>query len=771
MPVTPTYPGVYIEEIPSGVRTITGVATSITAFVGYTARGPVNDAVRIFNMGDYERNFGGLHQDSLTSYAVQQFFLNGGSDAYVVRVASGAAPASVTLADTSGTDVLVVSAANEGGWGNFVRLSVDYDTSNPDSTFNLNVRRYEQQNGRFVLMEQEQFRNLSMNSRSPNYAVDTVNNGSKLLSLSRPGSLSFARGFSLSSDLSTFPSLTSDHSTIRGVLNGDRAFTLTLTSVPTDIGELLTAVNAAIATAGLTNYLAAGRADADGTDNAGGDYLKLTSLLVGGETATDDEHSSVAIFKAANNDAAALLTLGVDQGGREITGASGRRPAPNGTLSGDLADQMGDAIGGGADPLHVAVEDHSSGSAVTIVAADVPLPATTVGTALRTALQTAIRSINDPATQNAVVHLDGSRLHILPSAGTPNATITITDTGAGTDAADLGLPAAAGPTLNVQRYNLGSGATVGAQTAVSLGSDGGPPGALDYLGSYADKTGIYALRDVDLFNLMAIPGTTKLSDSAARSVISAAISFCEEERAFYLVDPMPTTGPNDIGDWVSQVGTSKNAAVYFPHVQIADPLNNFRPANHPPSGTLCGVIARTDAGRGVWKAPAGTEAALRGVQGLAHTLTDQENGALNQLGVNVLRVFPVYGKVAWGARTMQGADAQASEWKYIPVRRTALFIEESLFRGTQWVVFEPNAEPLWAQIRLNIGAFMHNLFRQGAFKGTTPRQAYFVKCDGETTTPTDINNGIVNIVVGFAPLKPAEFVIIKIQQIADEIQT
>ena len=152
-------------------------------------------------------------------------------------------------------------------------------------------------------------------------------------------------------------------------------------------------------------------------------------------------------------------------------------------------------------------------------------------------------------------------------------------------------------------------------------------------------------------------------------------------------------------------------------------------------------------------------------------MTDLENGLLNPLGINCLRHFPVYGKVVWGARTLQGADGFASEWKYIPVRRTALFIEESLYRGTKWVVFEPNDEPLWAQIRLAAGAFMHNLFRQGAFQGRSPREAYFVKCDNETTTQNDINLGIVNIVVGFAPLKPAEFVVIKFQQMAGQIDT
>jgi uncharacterized protein len=143
---------------------------------------------------------------------------------------------------------------------------------------------------------------------------------------------------------------------------------------------------------------------------------------------------------------------------------------------------------------------------------------------------------------------------------------------------------------------------------------------------------------------------------------------------------------------------------------------------------------------------------------------------LNPLGLNCLRSFPVAGNLVWGARTLVGADLLASEWKYLPVRRLALFLEESLYRGTQWVVFEPNDEPLWAQIRLNLGAFMQNLFRQGAFQGRSPREAYFVKCDRETTTQNDINLGIVNIVVGFAPLKPAEFVVIKIQQMAGQVE-
>jgi len=161
------------------------------------------------------------------------------------------------------------------------------------------------------------------------------------------------------------------------------------------------------------------------------------------------------------------------------------------------------------------------------------------------------------------------------------------------------------------------------------------------------------------------------------------------------------------------------------------------------------------------------DAILRGVAGLDYLMSDGENGVLNPLAIDCLRNFPVYGQVVWGARTLFGADARASEWKYIPIRRLALMIEESLFRGTKWVVFEPNDEPLWAKIRQNVGAFMTTLFRQGAFQGSTPDKAFFVKCDGETTTAADRNLGVVNVEVGFAPLKPAEFVVLKIQQIPD----
>jgi phage tail sheath protein FI len=290
----------------------------------------------------------------------------------------------------------------------------------------------------------------------------------------------------------------------------------------------------------------------------------------------------------------------------------------------------------------------------------------------------------------------------------------------------------------------------------------------------ANKQGLFALEKADLFNLLVIPPFSASTD-VNNTTWSAAVAYCTERRALTVVDPPFHTSGWDAVDDVTPanitgvVARSANAALFFPRVRCANPLRESRAEAFAPGGAVAGVMARTDATRGVWKAPAGIEATLNGVLAPEVSLTDPENGFINPLGVNCIRSFPNTGPIVWGSRTMRGADTLASEWKYLPVRRTALFLEESLYRGTQWVVFEPNDEPLWAQIRMNVGAFMQGLFRQGAFQGTSPREAYFVKCDRETTTQADINLGIVNILVGFAPLKPAEFVVVRLQQMAGQV--
>jgi phage tail sheath protein FI len=348
--------------------------------------------------------------------------------------------------------------------------------------------------------------------------------------------------------------------------------------------------------------------------------------------------------------------------------------------------------------------------------------------------------------------------------------ITFADPSTGVAPATIsGTPSAASGTV----FTGGAdGSVLTPQDGFSAGADGNFEIALGANPATASPDrGIPLLDRVDIFNLLCVPGET---DAPTISLLQA---YCAGKRAFYIVDApqnatisgLASSGPAGSTAGSITATNSENSAYYFPWIQAPDPLFGNRIHLFPPSGSVAGIYAATDASRGVWKAPAGIDAGLTGVSGLQFVLTDPENGQLNVQAINCLRQFKIYGDVVWGARTLQGSDQTGSEWKYIPIRRLALYIESSLYDGTQWVVFEPNDETLWGQIRLNVGAFMQGLFLQGAFQGTTPQQAFFVKCDAENNPQSSINLGIVNILVGFAPLFPAEFVVIQIQQLAGQL--
>jgi hypothetical protein len=505
------------------------------------------------------------------------------------------------------------------------------------------------------------------------------------------------------------------------------------------------------------------------TSEAGPDG-NMTMLKI--ESANGD----VRIEPAAANDLAVPMMLGAAQGGIEVSRFARYRPAPNGIVFFPQNDFN--------NLLTFAGYQQNAFNKITIDSVEIDL-----GTSLNVTLGPTDKMYRDAYTPSVTGNSDGVReklgiiadkineknaldptfkwtaqvwgyrLALIPGEGNDNSQGTITSSG-GTDIAPLFL-------TNVRYYSLGPLGKGSFQTpAAAAASDGSAPDLRNYRSAFdvLDK-------EVDLFNLMVLPRDEDHRESETRDLWGPASVFCRKRRAFLLIDAppwptvqdavRPTTGVNSL-----RVGLEKDySAIFYPRITIRE---NGINKNIGASGAVAGLIARIDANRGVWKAPAGTEAVLTGVVGLEYRLSDEENGILNPRGINALRVFP-NGIVNWGARTMDGDDDFASEYKYIPVRRLALFIEESLYRGTKWVVFEPNDEPLWAQIRLNVGAFMHNLFRQGAFQGTTPNDAYLVKCDKETTTQDDINRGIVNILVGFAPLKPAEFVIISIQQMAGQI--
>ena len=604
----PTYPGVYVEELPSSTRAISAVTTSVTAFVGHTRRGPLNEPVRVTGFADFERRFGGLSAQSPLAYAVHQFFGNGGSVAVIVRVAragSGKA-ACVVLESTEGHSAgpaLEVHAKEPGVWGNGLRVAVDYDTPDCEATFNLRV--YDAKGD-----ARESFTGLSMDAGSGTYAPTVVNAGSRLIRVEA-------------------------------------------------VGE--------------------------------------------------------------------------------------GRPDPSGTVSKPFGHELPDL----AVDLTVKIGDVEREFKLYDPDCDGEAPSSVAELALL--LERKLRALPDAPGKHAFAGVEvtafGRRIQVVAGSTDPEDVVRFL----GECANDLGLEGSVNPPV----------------FPLEGGEDGEAPGPRDLIGSEADKTGIQALRGVADVNLLALPELAsyeKIDD--ALTVVSAAQRLCEERRIFLLVDA-PST-------WVSvdsaRAGLSafdpvrgNHAGLYFPHIQLTDPLTG-RLRAFPPSGAVAGVIARTDSERGVWKAPAGTEAQLVGVHSLTVDLTDRETGLLNPLGVNCLRTFPVTGPLVWGARTLEGSDALDSAWKYVPVRRLALHVEESLQRGLQWVVFEPNDESLWQQIRLSASSYLHTLFRQGAFKGSTPREAYFVKCDSETTTDEDVANGVVNVLVGIAPVRPAEFVVVRIQQ-------
>jgi phage tail sheath protein FI len=302
---------------------------------------------------------------------------------------------------------------------------------------------------------------------------------------------------------------------------------------------------------------------------------------------------------------------------------------------------------------------------------------------------------------------------------------------------------------------LGDNAVAGVVTAVTPGSDGtGTVPVTAFSNAFA------LLNGKTDFSLLAVPGEN------VAPMVDAGMAYCENRPlrdVFYIGEMTADDDTAAEADAFRKQLTKPNSygALHFPWIKALDPTGvSTQPVLLPPSGYIAGLYARIDATRGVWKAPAGTEASLSGAVGLAVELTDVQHGNLNPLSVNVIRRFATAGIVSFGARTVSSDP----EWKYLPVRRTAIMLRTSIYYGIQWAVFEPNDEPLWAQLRLNVRSFMFTLFRQGAFQGATPSDGFFVKCDGETTTQSDIDLGVVNVQVGFAPLKPAEFVVVKISQ-------
>jgi phage tail sheath protein FI len=671
-------PGVYTQELPSGVRTITGAPTAVALFVGPTATGIDNRPITLFNFGDFERNFGGLSQLSNLSYSVLHFFANGGGQAVVIRIpATGAVAAANQLkAASGGAGSLSLTALSSGPAGNEIFFEIDpfdigaspFGTS-PDTTkFNLSL--FDRSNGR-----SERFGNLSTSATSARLARTVVNDpatGSNLVSL--------------------------------GVLTMNGA-------VPAPTGTVIDITNLPVSPAAFTNavrvILTVTPLDANGAPTTAITLDSVTVFNVGDAVPRTKQEFSARLIRALNAAIRANPNVKTALEGLEIDGGM----IESGTL---LRLRLG------ATPL------------------------------------TTVARIND-------------------------ATVTLTDKAAAPGFDSLvtmyGLTTRA---ANASRYQLGQRYPGTIQHAAPVvGANGATHG------QPSDAAFMQAVSDLELpdpfFNILCLPDVVRPSatdpmtpqHANAMSIYAEAARICALKHAFLLVDTLPNVVDATSAEaWKSTVVSfqSNHSGAYFPYIRVDDPLAPGSIRSHPPSGAVAGVFARTDGKIGVWEAPAGTDAFIAGAYGPSVVLSDNEQGLLNPIGLNAIRQFPIFGTVSFGSRTIDGADALASEWKYIPVRRTASYILRSLTEGLRWAVHQPNGETLWAQLRMNVNAFMQTLFRQGAFKGVSIREAYFVKCDSDTTSATDINNGIVNIVIGFAPLKPAEFVVISLRQIVQANQ-
>lgn len=639
------HPGVYIEEIPSGVLAIEAASTSTAAIIGPVGRGVVGEPELVTSIAQYARKFGELDDptgsvrdlgDEVDYFglAVNGFFGNGGTKAYIVRVAQEEASATVNLPHPTASDkAFVLTAKSPGKWANslIVRLSTVDATATPDLTLGYELELGIERDGEFEILES--FSGLGLADDSVQPLARTVTASSQLVEIvekaaSEAGDVTAKAQKSAVIDLSAPLELNGKALKIK--VGSNEAVEIAFAEDTADLKRVAATIQAAMR----------------GAKNDAGDLV-----------------SEDFVVRVGEND----LTL----------------------ISGKL----------GSD-----------------------------GT---------VKALSSEARDTLKLDAGSSQIDYPPTTLTKGSDLM--------------------------------------EAFFSGGKNGlKAPSKAKY------EAALTTLRDYRDASILLLPGRWWPGDGTRDGVIDAAIAHAEfmKNRMVVVDPPDPKRTTSSALTSAKQVKdhafpTSTYTALYYPWLEVANPHYNAENAANkpktfkvPPSAHAAGLWARIDVARGVWKAPAGLEATVRNAQGPNLLVGNDIQDNLNEWGVNCIR--PVIGPpVIWGARTL--ATKAKPEHRYVPVRRVMIMIGESLYGALQAVVFEPNDHRLWASLRASVGDFMDGLHRAGAFQGEKASDAYFVRCGlGTTMTQGDIDAGIVRVVVGFAPLKPAEFVVVQIQQIVGQ---
>lgn len=781
-------PGVYVEEVSFRAKSIEGVSTSTTAFVGPTRRGPLTGTPEVItSVGEFERRYGGLDNLSFSAatdarpvetnylaHAVRAFFDNGGKRLYVTRTF---VPRTDALGAVTSTGLAVATVLDNGG------KRVEFVARTPGSGLNGRVRLFLKRSlATAVTLKAAPAGSLVSIGGSAPAKPAALSGGTPTFAL--------ADGVELQLSVAGAPHAITFNGTSAEVTGGVLADPVVVGADTTLVVELNGSAQEVAVSAG---------------NHAVAELLSLlNSGLKGGYVRLQGGNSFAVGSDRRGTGAQVTVRANAEMGFAADASASGTGNVAD--LSAVTVAEIDALLVAAAVPVRASLAPATSRLTLTTTATGAAATLQVTDTPARAPLGLPTTAATGVAGAS-ISYYEKRGENWLASDGT---TVLDTATMTGAELVGINLEAADADGNAIIYEDLGFGPlhpralavvlgehparradallnpywlrTTGAVDPFELrdalfgsadqnsfvltgGNDGAEPVATTTVdGAVAFADGLELLEKVEDISILAAPGHSALGTTNFKAVQQALISHAEKLKyRIAVLDTPPGQLVSEARETRSFIDSTR-AALYYPWVVVANPL--ARPGDEsikrelalPPSGFVTGIYARTDVDRGVWKPPANE--VVRGALRFEAELSHGQQEVLNPEGVNCLRFFPGRGYRVWGARTASSDP----EWKYVNVRRYFIYLERSIDRSTQWAVFEPNSERLWANIRDTVSAFLYNEWRGGALLGATPQEAYFVRCDRSTMTQNDLDNGRLICEIGVAAVKPAEFVIFRIGQ-------